>query len=78
MYTDDVVLLTTVIHAEQEDSGPVMMMVLVGIVQFLVPVVRGTPNPMLDRRSEKSEQLALYRITTNRLEGWNSQASCDF
>ena len=58
MYTDDFVLLTTVIHAEQEDSGPVMMVVLVGIVQFLVPVVRGTPNPMLDRRSEKSEQFA--------------------
>jgi len=32
--------LATVIHAEQEDSGSVMMMVLVGMVQFLVPVVR--------------------------------------
>jgi len=54
--------LATVIHAEQEDSGPVVMMVLVGIVQFLVPVVRGTPNPMLNRRSDILLGVALYDI----------------
>jgi len=47
----------TVIHAEEKDGRSVVMMVLEGIVQLLVTVVRRAPNSMFDRRPD-----VLFRV----------------
>ena len=49
------VTLTTIIHAEEKDGWSVVMMVLEGIVQLLVAVVRRAPNSMFDRRPRVKE-----------------------
>jgi len=45
----DATEFAAVIYAEEQDGRPVVMMVLEGVVQLLVTVIRGAPNSMFDR-----------------------------